>query len=129
MTQEIFGPVFAVQTYDDAAPNAWEKVCELVDGTTEYGLAGSIFARDRRAVQLADRKLRDSVGMFVINDKCTGAVIGANPFGGARGSGTNDKANSMNVLLRFSSLRCVKDSYESTSDTIGVSNLPDSPVS
>lgn len=118
ITQELFGPLFAVQTYDDSTACGFSDVYDVIDSTTEYGLAGSIFARDREAVQLADRKLRDSVGMFVINDKCTGAVIGAHPFGGARGSGTNDKANSINVLLRFSSLRCIKDSYESSSSTL-----------
>lgn len=90
MTKELFGPLFAVQTYDDASPSGFEDVCELIDRTTEYGLAGSVFARDRSAVQVANHILRDSVGMFCINDKCTGAVIGANPFGGARSSGTNE---------------------------------------
>ncbi|QKD48607.2 Aldehyde/histidinol dehydrogenase [Fusarium oxysporum Fo47] len=90
MTKEIFGPLFAVQTYDDASPTGFEDVCDLIDRTTEYGLAGAVFSRDRYAVQIASDRLRDSVGMLVINDKCTGAVIGANPFGGARSSGTND---------------------------------------
>ncbi|KAH7142712.1 Aldehyde/histidinol dehydrogenase, partial [Dactylonectria estremocensis] len=119
MTRELFGPLFAVQTYDDASPTGFEDMCDRIDTTTEYGLAGSVFARDREAVQVANKKLRDSVGMFCINDKCTGAVIGANPFGGARSSGTNDKANSVNVLLRFSSIRCVKDSFETGSSTLG----------
>lgn len=124
MTKELFGPLFAVQTYDDASPTGFEDVCELIDCTSEYGLAGSVFARDRHAVQLANEKLRDSVGMFCINDKSTGAIIGAHPFGGARSSGTNDKANSVNVLLRFSSVRCVKDSYVSGSTTLGTCNIP-----
>ncbi|KAL3436130.1 Aldehyde/histidinol dehydrogenase [Aspergillus tetrazonus] len=98
MTTELFGPLFAVQIYDDSSPTGFEKVCELIDKTSEYGLAGSVFARDRMAVRVADEKLRDSVGMFCINDKSTGAIIGAHPFGGARSSGTNDKANSVNVL-------------------------------
>ncbi|KAJ4165976.1 hypothetical protein NW765_007202 [Fusarium oxysporum] len=80
MTKEIFGPLFAVQTYDDASPTGFEDVCDLIDRTTEYGLAGAVFSRDRYAVQIASDRLRDSVGMLVINDKCTGAVIGANPF-------------------------------------------------
>ncbi|KAL3474886.1 Aldehyde/histidinol dehydrogenase [Aspergillus californicus] len=122
LSKELFGPLFAVQTYDDTSPSGFEDVCELIDRTSEYALAGSVFARDREAVRVADRKLRDSVGMFCINDKSTGAVIGAHPFGGARSSGTNDKANSVNVLLRFSSLRCVKDSYVSGSSTLGVCN-------
>ncbi|EWZ84215.1 hypothetical protein FOWG_12029 [Fusarium oxysporum f. sp. lycopersici MN25] len=118
MTKEIFGPLFAVQTYDDASPTGFEDVCDLIDRTTEYGLAGAVFSRDRYAVQIASDRLRDSVGMLVINDKCTGAVIGANPFGGARSSGTNDKANSVNVLLRFSSIRCIKDSFVTGSTTL-----------
>ncbi|KAF2163461.1 hypothetical protein M409DRAFT_68407 [Zasmidium cellare ATCC 36951] len=110
ITKELFGPLFSIQTYDDSFPEGFENVCKQIDTLSEYGLAGSIFARDREAVQTADLLLRDSVGMFCINDKCTGAVIGAHTFGGARSSGTNDKANSANVLLRFSSIRCVKDS-------------------
>lgn len=125
MTKELFGPLFAVQTYNDSTAEGFANVCELIDGTTEYGLTGSVFARDRDAVRLADAKLRDSVGMFVINDKCTGAVIGAHPFGGARGSGTNDKANSINALLRFSSLRVIKDSFESSSSTLGTCHVPE----
>ncbi|KAL4967064.1 Aldehyde/histidinol dehydrogenase [Aspergillus stella-maris] len=111
LTQELFGPLLAVQTYDDTDATSFEDVCTLIDRTSEYALAGSVFARDRGAIRVADRILRDSVGMFCINDKSTGAIIGAHPFGGSRSSGTNDKANSVNVLLRFSSLRCVKDSY------------------
>ncbi|GMG13322.1 unnamed protein product [Aspergillus oryzae] len=84
-----------------------------------------VFARDRRAVKIADEKLRDSVGMFCINDKSTGAIIGAHPFGGARSSGTNDKANSVNVLLRFSSIRCVKDTYVSSSSTLSACHVPE----
>lgn len=125
MTREIFAPCFAVQTYDDASPTGFEDVCDLVDATSEYGLAGSVFARDRVAVQLADEKLRDSVGMFSINDKCTGAVVGAHPCGGARSSGTNDKANSVNTLLRFSSVRSVQNSFESGSSTLSACHLPE----
>lgn len=123
MTRELFGPLFAVQTYDDSLPTAFEDVCDLIDKTSEYGLAGSVFARDRTAIRVADEKLRDSVGMLCINDKSTGAVIGAHPFGGARSSGTNDKANSVNVLLRFSSLRCVKDNYAIGSETLGACHV------
>ena len=74
---------------------------------------------------VANKELRDSVGMFCINDKCTGAVIGAHPFGGARSSGTNDKANSVNVLLRFASIRCVKDSFECSGSTLRSCHSPD----
>ncbi|OBT84376.1 hypothetical protein VE02_07884 [Pseudogymnoascus sp. 03VT05] len=123
LTKELFGPSFAVITYDDASSTGFEDVCDLIDRTSEYGLAGSVFARDRNAVRVSNERLRDSVGMFCINDKCTGAVIGAHPFGGARSSGTNDKANSVNVLLRFSSIRCVKDSFESSSSTLSACHI------
>lgn len=125
MIRELFGPLITVYKYDDTAIDGFEAICEEINSTSDYGLAGSVFARDRAAVQLANRKLRDSVGMFCINDKCTGAVIGAQPFGGARSSGTNDKANSTNVLLRFSSIRCVKDSFETGSVTLGACHEPD----
>lgn len=125
MSKELFGPLFTVQTYDDSAAGGFEDVCTLIDGTSEYALAGSVFARDRQAIKVADEKLRDSVGMFCINDKSTGAVIGAHPFGGARSSGTNDKANSVNVLLRFSSIRCVKDSYVTGSTTLSACHIPE----
>ena len=125
MTKELFGPLFAVQTYDDTSPTGFQDVCDLIDTTTNYGLAGSVFARDRDAARFASERLRDSVGMLCINDKCTGAVIGAHPFGGARGSGTNDKANSINVLLRFSSIRCVKDSFEVGSSTLSACHIPE----
>lgn len=125
MTKELFGPLLAVQTYDDASETGFQDVCKLIDSTSEYALAGSVFARDRKAVRTANEKLRDSVGMFCINDKSTGAIIGAHPFGGARSSGTNDKANSMNVLLRFSSIRCVKDSYVTGSTTLGICHTPE----
>ncbi|OQE40298.1 hypothetical protein PENCOP_c006G08229 [Penicillium coprophilum] len=125
MNKELFGPLFTIQTYDDSAVGGFEDICALIDGTSEYALAGSIFARDREAVKIADEMLRDSVGMFCINDKTTGAVIGAHPFGGARSSGTNDKANSVNVLLRFSSLRCVKDNYVTGSTTLAACHIPE----
>ncbi|KAJ5602788.1 hypothetical protein N7537_005744 [Penicillium hordei] len=125
MSKELFGPLFTVQTYDDSAAGGFGDVCALIDSTSEYALAGSVFARDRQAIRTADEKLRDSVGMFCINDKSTGAVIGAHPFGGARSSGTNDKANSVNVLLRFSSIRCVKDSYMTGSTTLSACHIPE----
>jgi 1-pyrroline-5-carboxylate dehydrogenase len=125
MTKELFGPLFAVQTYDDASAAGFEDVCALIDRSSEYALAGSVFARDREAVRIADDKLRDSVGMLCINDKSTGAVVGAHPFGGARSSGTNDKAGSANVLLRFASIRCVQDSYVSGSTTLARCHIPE----
>lgn len=125
MMKELFGPLFTVQVYDDTAPTGFKDVCRVIDATSEHGLAGSVFAQNRKAIKIADELLRDSVGMFCINDKSTGAVIGAHPSGGARSSGTNDKANSVNVLLRFSSLRCAKDSYVSGSETLGTCHIPE----
>ncbi|KAB8199247.1 Aldehyde/histidinol dehydrogenase [Aspergillus parasiticus] len=125
MTKELFGPLSTVQIYDDASPTGFENVCDLIDSTSEYALAGSVFARHRMAVKIAHKKLQDSVEMFCINDKSTGTIIGAQPFGGARSSGTNDKANSMNVL-RFSSIRCVKDAYVSgSSSTLSAYHVPE----
>lgn len=91
MTKEIFGPVMTVYVYEDAD---FEKTCELIDSTTDYALTGAIFGLDRYALKLAAQKLRSAAGNFYINDKCTGAVVGQQPFGGARGSGTNDKVSS-----------------------------------
>ena len=84
--------------YDDAK---FEETCELIDTTTEYGLTGAIFGQDRAALNLAAHKLRHAAGNFYINDKCTGAVVGQQPFGGARASGTNDKSGSMSIFSRF----------------------------
>jgi hypothetical protein len=87
-----------VYVYEDAD---FESTCELIDTTTEYGLTGSIFATDRLALQRAAHLLRNAAGNFYINDKCTGAVVGQQPFGGARASGTNDKSGSINIFYRF----------------------------
>jgi 1-pyrroline-5-carboxylate dehydrogenase len=113
MTQEIFGPVITVSTpsphrissdfaqvyvYDD---EKYEETLELIDTTTEYGLTGAIFAQERAALVHMASKLRHAAGNFYINDKCTGAVVGQQPFGGARASGTNDKSGSMSIFSRF----------------------------
>jgi 1-pyrroline-5-carboxylate dehydrogenase len=108
MVEEIFGPVITVYVYED---EKYEETLELCDGTSAYGLTGSIFARDRYAIQTAFHKLRYAAGNFYINDKPTGAVIGQQPFGGARNSGTNDKAGSVLNLLRWVSPRCIKETY------------------
>ena len=106
MCEEIFGPVVTAYVYPD---NAWEETLETVDRTSPYALTGSIFARDRRAVREALSALRNAAGNFYINDKPTGAVVGQQPFGGARGSGTNDKAGSQLNLVRWVSARTVKE--------------------
>jgi len=106
MEEEIFGPVLTVYVYDDAK---FEETLRLCDVTSPYALTGAIFARDRQAIALASRILRDAAGNFYINDKPTGAVVGQQPFGGARASGTNDKAGSFLNLIRWSSPRAIKE--------------------
>lgn len=108
---EFFGPILTTHIYDDAAPDAFAKACELVDSTSEYGLTGSVFATDRQAVQFAEEKLRNAAGNFYINCKSTGAVVGQQPFGGSRASGTDDKAGSQNLLTRFVNMRSLKEEF------------------
>eukprot|EP01112_Ceratiomyxa_fruticulosa_P017627 TRINITY_DN552_c0_g1_i3.p1 TRINITY_DN552_c0_g1~~TRINITY_DN552_c0_g1_i3.p1 ORF type:complete len:551 (-),score=135.21 TRINITY_DN552_c0_g1_i3:128-1780(-) len=108
MAEEIFGPVLSIYVYPDAEFEATLKLC---DETSPYALTGSIFARDRYAIETAQRYLRNAAGNFYINDKCTGAVVGQQPFGGARMSGTNDKAGSSLNLLRWVSARTVKENF------------------
>jgi 1-pyrroline-5-carboxylate dehydrogenase len=108
MCEEIFGPVLTIYVYH--AEN-FEETLELVDQTSPYALTGSIFAKDRYAVELATKKLVNAAGNFYINDKPTGAVVGQQPFGGARGSGTNDKAGAKVNLLRWASMRTIKETF------------------
>ncbi|KAJ9497960.1 1-pyrroline-5-carboxylate dehydrogenase [Exophiala xenobiotica] len=108
-TTEFFGPILTVHVYDDSNPDAFERVCELVDSTSDYGLTGAVFAQDRAAVRYAEEALRNAAGNYYINCKCTGAVVGQQPFGGARASGTNDKAGSAAILSRFVSMRSLKE--------------------
>lgn len=116
LSTELFGPILTVYVYDDTTSpvEAFTSACELVDRTSEYGLTGSIFASDRAAVRYAEDALRNSAGNFYINCKSTGAVVGQQPFGGARASGTNDKAGSSNILSRFVSMRSIKEEFNST---------------
>jgi 1-pyrroline-5-carboxylate dehydrogenase len=106
MCEEIFGPVLTIHVYKD---NDFEETLKLLDGTSPYALTGSIFANDRQAVAMAYEALRHSAGNFYINDKPTGAVVGQQPFGGARASGTNDKAGSILNLFRWISPRTIKE--------------------
>jgi 1-pyrroline-5-carboxylate dehydrogenase len=108
LCEEIFGPVVTAHVYDDAK---WSETLEVVDRTSPYALTGAVFARDRRAVLEATSALRNAAGNFYINDKPTGAVVGQQPFGGARGSGTNDKAGSKLNLVRWVSARTVKETF------------------
>jgi len=109
LAEELFGPVLAVHVYDDGKPNGVDEAITLVDRTSPYGLTGSVFARDRGAVAHAVTRLRQAAGNMYINDKPTGAVVGQQPFGGGRASGTNDKAGSAYNLLRWASPRVVKE--------------------
>jgi len=113
MCEEIFGPVLTVHIYN---ANQFEKTLELVDHTSPYALTGSVFARDNAAIELATAKLRNAAGNFYINDKPTGAVVGQQPFGGARASGTNDKAGSMLNLYRWLSARTIKETFTPPAD-------------
>ena len=108
MAEEIFGPVLSIHVYPDGD---FERILEVCDSTSEYALTGSIFATDRRHIETALQALRFSAGNFYINDKPTGAVVGQQPFGGARGSGTNDKAGSPLNLLRWVSPRSIKETF------------------
>lgn len=108
LCEEVFGPVVTAHVYPDAK---WEETLELVDQTSPYALTGAIFARDRGAVRTASFALRNAAGNFYINDKPTGAVVGQQPFGGARGSGTNDKAGSILNLVRWVSARNIKETF------------------
>ncbi len=113
MCEEIFGPVLTIHVYDE---NAYEATLDLVDGTSDYALTGSIISNDRYAINLAMKKLENAAGNFYINDKPTGAVVGQQPFGGARGSGTNDKAGAPMNLLRWVSARTIKETFVPAKD-------------
>lgn len=113
LCEEIFGPVLTVHAYDEAK---WHETLAVVDRTSPYALTGSVFARDRQAIREASSALRNSAGNFYINDKPTGAVVGQQPFGGARTSGTNDKAGSKMNLLRWVSARTIKETFVPPTD-------------
>lgn len=113
MCEEIFGPVLTVYVYHS---ENYEQTLELVDQTSPYALTGSILAKDRYAIELATKKLTHAAGNFYINDKPTGAVVAQQPFGGARGSGTNDKAGAKVNLLRWTSLRTIKETFVSPTE-------------
>jgi 1-pyrroline-5-carboxylate dehydrogenase len=113
MCEEIFGPVLTAYVYDD---DRWLETLEIIDETSPYALTGAVFARDRRAIVEASSALRNAAGNFYINDKPTGAVVGQQPFGGARASGTNDKAGSKMNLLRWVSTRSIKETLSPPTD-------------
>ena len=113
MREELFGPVVTAFVYE---PDRYEDTLALVDRGSPYGLTGAVFARDRDAVELAEERLRYAAGNFYVNDKPTGAVVGQQPFGGARASGTNDKAGSSLNLLRWTSARSIKENFVPPTD-------------
>lgn len=113
MCEELFGPVLTIFVYD---ADKFEETLELVDSTSIYALTGAILSQDRYAIELATKKLSNAAGNFYINDKCTGAVVGQQPFGGARGSGTNDKAGAKINLLRWVSPRTIKETFVPPTD-------------
>jgi len=113
MCNELFGPVLTIYVYDE---NKFEDALKLVDTTSPYALTGSVIAQDRNAIELATKRLTNSAGNFYINDKPTGAVVGQQPFGGARGSGSNDKAGSIINLYRWLSARTIKETFIPATD-------------
>ncbi len=108
LRDELFGPVVTTYVYDEGD---WDSTLDLVDNTAPYGLTGAVFAEDRAAVQEAKDRLRYAAGNFYVNDKPTGAVVGQQPFGGSRASGTNDKAGSMWNLIRWVTPRSLKETF------------------
>ena len=120
LSTELFGPILTVYVYESAsssssssssAASSFTNICKLIDSTSDYALTGAVFAKDRYAIRFAEEALRNSAGNFYINVKSTGAVVGQQPFGGARASGTNDKAGSPNLLSRFVSMRSIKEDF------------------
>ncbi|KAF9463080.1 delta-1-pyrroline-5-carboxylate dehydrogenase [Collybia nuda] len=120
LVEEIFGPVLTVFLFED---EDYEKTLDLIDTTTEYALTGAIFASERKALLTATNRLRNAAGNVYYNEKCTGAVVGQQPFGGARASGTNDKAGSISIFYRFVSARSIKENFVGLEDFHYPSNL------
>ena len=109
MCEEIFGPVLTIYVYEES----WQEICKIVDSTSPYALTGAIFASDPEFIASGKKMLTHSAGNFYINDKPTGAVVGQQPFGGSRASGTNDKAGSPINLYRWVSVRTIKETFDS----------------
>ncbi|KAH7130744.1 delta 1-pyrroline-5-carboxylate dehydrogenase-like protein [Dendryphion nanum] len=122
LSRELFGPVLVVHVYDDASADSFEKILKQIDETSEYALTGAVFAKDRETIRFAENKLRNAAGNFYVNCKCTGAVVGQQPFGGSRASGTNDKAGSANLLSRFVNVRAIKEEFLATEKVTYPSN-------
>ncbi|WP_271632707.1 aldehyde dehydrogenase family protein [Solicola gregarius] len=112
-TKEYFGPILAVHVYPDAR---YDEMVDQMESIAPYALTGAVLAKDREAVVKADEKLRFAAGNFYINDKPTGSIVGQQPFGGARASGTNDKAGSAQNLMRWTSTRSIKETFDAPTD-------------
>ncbi|KAF2484283.1 Aldehyde/histidinol dehydrogenase [Neohortaea acidophila] len=126
LDKEYFGPILCIYLYDDTTANptqAFVDVCKLCDATSEYALTGAVFAQDRDALRYAEEALRNAAGNFYVNTKSTGSIVGQQPFGGARASGTNDKAGSPNLLARFVSMRSIKEDFVGNKEVLYPSNL------
>jgi 1-pyrroline-5-carboxylate dehydrogenase len=108
---EYFGPILSLHVYDDSRPGAYAETLRQIDQGSPYGLTGAVIATDRAAIVEADHALRFAAGNLYVNDKPTGAVVGQQPFGGGRASGTNDKAGSAQNLLRWTSARTIKETF------------------
>jgi 1-pyrroline-5-carboxylate dehydrogenase len=119
MKNEFFGPILSVYVFPDSH---FEETLFQVDSATKFGLTGAIFAKDRSAIETAEKQLRHSAGNFYINCKTSGAVVGHQPFGGSRASGTNDKATSTNLVARFASIRSIKEDFQLTNEVTYPSN-------
>ncbi len=122
LSRELFGPILVTYVYDDASPSALSDIIKTIDDTSEYALTGAVFAKDREIIKFASDKLRNSAGNFYVNCKCTGAVVGQQPFGGSRASGTNDKAGSATLLARFVNMRSIKEEFLPTEQVAYPSN-------
>ncbi|KAL8859412.1 MAG: hypothetical protein Q9178_004090 [Gyalolechia marmorata] len=122
LSTELFGPILTVYVYPDSTPSAFKDICTLIDTTSDYALTGAVFAKERTVIRQAEDWLRNSAGNFYINCKSTGAVVGQQPFGGARASGTNDKAGSQNLLSRFVSMRAIKEDFVGSTEVVYPSN-------
>ena len=124
LSAELFGPILTAYVYDDTADPeaAFASACDMIDSASEYALTGAVFAADRQAVRFAEDRLRNAAGNFYVNCKSTGAVVGQQPFGGGRASGTNDKAGSINLLGRFVSMRSIKEEFCATTKVAYPSN-------
>lgn len=113
MKEELFGPIITIYVYD---PEKLDETMDILDSTTDYALTGAIFSADRGCIEKMTSRLTHTAGNFYINDKPTGAVVDQQPFGGGRGSGTNDKAGSLLNLLRWVSPQCIKETFVPATD-------------